>query len=362
MLLSLSPTTVFSGFATRCAFRKRADTDRYVRMEKIIMEKKEAVNINELLSLIPDDPTVEGAWIDGNSIMIRSYHLFPDNFVKEIDTLAGKHGCTLHTWENINEEELIRIGLPNSISFSELKVKFDEINAEFIKYLSKYPNLVYELNQEKFLALIAELFKDMGYAVNMLPTEEGPSRFLLASIANKVEDFTTLIDCKECSKSKKISAEPIQRLLWLMENQYRTSKAMIATTSFFTNDALNLSNEYRWKLSLKDFNDIKLWLQQYGSWIQNDKLDIWLPNNNSLEQISPSPKNLVDTSDSDKIELNKDDILILLKELKNKYDTEQTLLSKANLIFELRPNIMGIGINFNELIRSLFSKGKEKNK
>jgi small GTP-binding protein len=51
-----------------------------------------------------------------------------------------------------------------------------------------------------------------------------------------------------------------------------------------------------------------------------------------------------------------EEILNILRKLKEKYDTEETLLQKANDVFEIKPSLLGIGININNLIKKLFNK------
>jgi internalin A len=56
------------------------------------------------------------------------------------------------------------------------------------------------------------------------------------------------------------------------------------------------------------------------------------------------------------------EILQILKKLQDKFDTEETLLKKADDFFMLQPNIMGIGVNVNklpQLVKKLFKKKHE---
>jgi hypothetical protein len=39
---------------------------------------------------------------------------------------------------------------------------------------------------------------------------------------------------------------------------------MIATTSFFTRPALEFQRSVQHRLSLKDYNDLNIWLRNYG--------------------------------------------------------------------------------------------------
>ena len=53
---------------------------------------------------------------------------------------------------------------------------------------------------------------------------------------------------------------------------------------------------------------------------------------------------------------NEEEILEILRKLRDESDTEESLLKKANDTFILQPNVMGVGINFNKLIKKVLSK------
>ncbi|KAF5421986.1 MAG: hypothetical protein C5S45_02955, partial [Candidatus Methanocomedens sp.] len=55
---------------------------------------------------------------------------------------------------------------------------------------------------------------------------------------------------------------------------------------------------------------------------------------------------------------NEEEILQLLKKLVDKFDTEESLLEKANSIAILQPSIGGFGININELVRRALERKK----
>ncbi|KAF5420469.1 MAG: hypothetical protein C5S44_08435 [Candidatus Methanocomedens sp.] len=55
---------------------------------------------------------------------------------------------------------------------------------------------------------------------------------------------------------------------------------------------------------------------------------------------------------------NEEEILQLLKKLVDKFDTEESLLEKANSIAILQPSIGGFGININELVRRALEQKK----
>lgn len=51
-----------------------------------------------------------------------------------------------------------------------------------------------------------------------------------------------------------------------------------------------------------------------------------------------------------------EEILQILREIKDKSDNKETFLEESNKIVDLKPNIMGLGINLNELAKKWFSK------
>jgi len=53
---------------------------------------------------------------------------------------------------------------------------------------------------------------------------------------------------------------------------------------------------------------------------------------------------------------SEEEILQILRKLKEKSDTAETMLQKANDIVTLNPNLFGIGLNISELIKKLFKK------
>jgi hypothetical protein len=53
---------------------------------------------------------------------------------------------------------------------------------------------------------------------------------------------------------------------------------------------------------------------------------------------------------------NEEEILQILRSLKEKYNDEETLLRKADDIIMFQPNFMGVGIDIKKLVKKLFSR------
>jgi len=162
-------------------------------------------------------------------------------------------------------------------------ITITEIDNLLISYLSKHPEVVYELSPRKFEELIAELLKDMGYEVTLTPSSKDGGRDILAVVKlPNNQKMLTLIECKKYRPSNKIGIEIAERFMYIVDTKERANSGIIVTTSFFTKGVLKLQSENKWKLSLIDFFSLKEWLSNYGQWEKNDKVDIWLPNNEKL--------------------------------------------------------------------------------
>ncbi|WP_256206282.1 restriction endonuclease [Nitrosomonas oligotropha] len=129
----------------------------------------------------------------------------------------------------------------------------------------------------KFEEIVASILEDMGYSVHVTPRTRDGGRDILAVFKLPVGEILTVVDCKRYSSSRKIGPDLVQRLLWVAENNDRASRAMIATTTFFTSGAREIEDKYRWKLTLSDFDQISSWLTRYGCWKNDQESGLWVP-------------------------------------------------------------------------------------
>jgi hypothetical protein len=131
---------------------------------------------------------------------------------------------------------------------------------ELLKTLSKNPNLLYSLHPRKFEEVIAEIFFRNGFEVELTKATRDGGKDVIA-IYNKLNINTKyIIECKRYAKERKISLALVQRLLGV-KIASSANKAILATTSSFTRDAVAFTSNHLWDLELKDYNDIVFWLK-----------------------------------------------------------------------------------------------------
>jgi len=136
------------------------------------------------------------------------------------------------------------------------------IDDEIKRYLRKNPNKLYELSPRKFEELVASILADLGFDVELTQATRDGGRDIIAHIRNAVCSFLTHIECKRYAPDNKVGVGIIREVIGV-HNIRGATKSIIVTTSFFSGDAVKEAKIMENQLDLKDFNDLKTWLQNY---------------------------------------------------------------------------------------------------
>ena|GEM_PF-1021911 len=164
--------------------------------------------------------------------------------------------------------ESARIGkiektLYHSTLFDPKSVNIVNDMDEVVKsYFKRNPEKLYEMHPRKFEELIASIFKDLGFDVELTKATRDGGRDIIASIRTAATNFLAYVECKRYAPDHKIDVGIIRDVAGV---QYldRPSKSIIVTTGFYTKDAQETAKKIENQLDLKDFNDIKSWLEKY---------------------------------------------------------------------------------------------------
>lgn len=137
-----------------------------------------------------------------------------------------------------------------------------EINTELINFLKRNPRLLYELNPIKFEELVAELLNDMGYAIELTKKTRDGGVDIFATQKTGIGESLLVVDCKRYAPHKHIGVGVVRSLYGVTE-QLNATMGIVATTSFFSKPAIEFKDQLKYKISLKDYNDIIDWLLNY---------------------------------------------------------------------------------------------------
>lgn len=137
------------------------------------------------------------------------------------------------------------------------------IDDELIRYFKNHPKEMYRLNPRRFEELVAAILRDLGYSVELTGRSADGGVDIFATQKSGIGEVLLIVDCKRYAPSNHVGVEIIRALYGISE-QLRATMAMIATTSFFTKTAQSFQRTVKHRLSLKDYNDLNLWLANYG--------------------------------------------------------------------------------------------------
>lgn len=159
----------------------------------------------------------------------------------------------------ISAEELLKKG-----GASKVIIDTAEINDELIAHLAKHPDKMHDISPRKFEELIAELFKDKGYEVELCRRGADGGVDVYAMQKSSVGSVLILIQCKQYGEKNPVGVKVVRELYGLVEMKGAT-KGLIATTSYFTKPAkIERERErVKFRMDLADKLELQRYLQQY---------------------------------------------------------------------------------------------------
>jgi hypothetical protein len=139
--------------------------------------------------------------------------------------------------------------------------------ADLIHFLAAQPEEMFHMSPRRFEEVIAEVLKQMGYEVELTKQTRDDGIDIIAigrsSALSLHEKY--LVQCKRNARSHKVNISVVNELLGVGERNPSTG-LILATTSTFTAPARAAAQNERvkWRLHLRDYNDIWAWLQDYS--------------------------------------------------------------------------------------------------
>ena len=134
---------------------------------------------------------------------------------------------------------------------------------DLIHEISKKPGILYQIKPRQFEELIAHIFSQNGFKVELTKQTRDGGRDIIALRSDLGIKSKYIIECKRYAANNRIPVELV-RALYGVQVQEGANKAILATTSKFTRDAhsfVKATNTTEWSIELKDFNDIYEWIK-----------------------------------------------------------------------------------------------------
>ena len=137
-------------------------------------------------------------------------------------------------------------------------------NTELLQFLAKNPKYMHTLRSRAFEELIAGIFADLGYRVDLMRATHDGGKDLILRTEGPLGPAIAYVQCKRHSPLRPVGIEVV-RELYGVQVADKVNKSMIVTTSYFTREAVDFSRGLAFLISLRDYDDIVSWLSRYVS-------------------------------------------------------------------------------------------------
>jgi restriction system protein len=158
----------------------------------------------------------------------------------------------VYALKKADESKIIQAVRPQIITFS----------GELVHQLTKTPEKIYDVSSRQFEQLIADLFNDMGWEVELTKATRDGGRDILAHLNTGTMKLLCLIEAKKHRKDRPVGVQLVRNLYGTFCDEQANS-AMLVTTSYFSEDAKTFRDKHKYQLTLKDYADVVGWLADY---------------------------------------------------------------------------------------------------
>ncbi|MFC1869651.1 restriction endonuclease [Chloroflexota bacterium] len=133
-----------------------------------------------------------------------------------------------------------------------------------VSLVKDHPESLFDITPRQFEELIAELFHDFGFDIELTQATRDGDRDIVAIYEAANIKTKYLIECKRYKSTTKVSLAIVQRLYGVKMSE-AANKAILVTTSSFSKPANQFASSHVWDLDLKGYDDIIQWVDDYNS-------------------------------------------------------------------------------------------------
>lgn len=150
------------------------------------------------------------------------------------------------------------IEFPANFNFGIITTKVDE---NLIRYFAEHPEEMKTMNRRLLEEMIAELFSGFGYEVELTKQTRDGGIDIIA-IKDLEVSVKYIIQAKRPEPGNPVRITPVRALYWVKHRE-KATKAILATTTYFTKDAKMEFRDRVWELELKEYEGILGWINTY---------------------------------------------------------------------------------------------------
>lgn len=126
------------------------------------------------------------------------------------------------------------------------------VNKRIIDRINRQPQAIYQLTPRQFEIMVAELFEERGYKVELTQQTRDGGKDLIILDHREVGNLMIYAECKQYSPNRPVGVNVVSDLVGRMTAD-RATAGLVVTSSYFSPDAKTFQSKFEHQMTLIDF-------------------------------------------------------------------------------------------------------------
>ena len=244
-------------------FVKEFNPDTHIHLNALPHADSQQFLLRALKAILPDGDLAKVArFTQGNPLLLNLVVNHINSGHRDLDALFNLLGQDIKYKRIGQTGELHKSN--DSSSFIHVANDIRIVNGRLLDVVQKNNKAIFDLTPRQFEEFVAELMEKRGYRVDLTKaTRDGGKDLIIANHAD-IGDFIFYVECKKYAPTNPVGVNLVRELAGTVLAD-RVTAGIMVTSSYFSPDAINYSNQLKHQLSLVDFLKLKDWINEYGT-------------------------------------------------------------------------------------------------
>lgn len=126
------------------------------------------------------------------------------------------------------------------------------VNKRILDKIKRQPQAIYQLTPRQFEILVAELFEERGYKVELTQQTRDGGKDLIILDHREVGNLMIYAECKQNAPNRPVGVNVVSDLVGRMTAD-RATAGIVVTSSYFSPDAKTFQSKFEHQMTLIDF-------------------------------------------------------------------------------------------------------------
>ncbi|MCS6236236.1 restriction endonuclease [Shewanella baltica] len=241
-------------------FLKKFKPQQHVHLSVLPSGDSIQLLLNALSNKIPEKDLVRiTSLTKGNPFLLKLVAQYLNDNLYSLDEMFRLITESIQYKSFSNQKEKIITEL--TPKFVHVSNDIRIVNKSILERIKYNPNAIHGLTPRQFEEMVAELMIKRGYEVDLTKaTRDGGKDLIIANHAD-IGNFMYYVECKKYAPTNPVGVNLVRELAGTISADRVTAGIMI-TSSYYSPDAVEFSENFRHQISLIDFIKLKEWMKE----------------------------------------------------------------------------------------------------